>query len=452
MRLQNREITNLTEIGQDAFGRVFKGVWGDRSVAVRSAEAFEQYSVGDTTELSSCLQGIHHQALPTYYGVGREKYPFLVMDFIDGNDLSSRLRGTEIGSPVSPNFLQCTQNISGALAELHNVGLAHGCVTARNVLFGNSNVHLVDMTFVPPARQVEAAPKRYLAPEWAVAAGESSRIKMDLYGLGVVLFELGTGMEFPGVFRASDLGGTALEPIASIVARLLDRDPEARYGEAREVLNDLEIAGGDRSISVDTLRSVAAAPAADYELFADIERKFFEASRPHVEAAIEKQTANGIASDAIAEASELLSALGSMKIVARDAVKEEVAGLGARLQPEVAVEPGFVDWRARQVAGLLAAHWVALLRESVADSDGCAFLAAHLLPWSQEHAPSLRRDQQEAEFSELVDQLVIERDAVNAILEQLRKEIENPHAPFRLPGGITIERRDDQLAAVSTAG
>ncbi len=450
MQLQDREITNLVEIGRDPFGRVFKGLWGGRCVAVRSAEAFEEDAMRHAADLNRLIRGVRHCALPTYFGVGIEKRsPFLVMDFIEGRDLDSMLGHGSAGPPI--NVLWCTQRLLGALAELHHAGMAHGCVTARNVLFGRSDVHLVDLTFVPPAR--EAAPKRYWAPEpVSLPRDPASRMKRDLYGLGVVLFELGTRTQFPGVFRAADLARTVLEPIASVVARLLAPDPADRYSHAREVLADLAIAMGEASAPMEKLTAVPAASRRDYDLLAALEEEFVRLSRPHVEAALRAQVADEVAVDVLGEAGAVLSSIAGRLAVADAALKAEIGELRKRLIEDVPIQPEYVEWRARQVGGLLASHWVALLRESVDEVNDGAPLGDYLLPWSLSYGSSPTNEQQRAEFSELVDQLVIDRDAVNAIFETLRKEAERSSMGFKLPGGLVLERRGGQLFAVRLSG
>ncbi len=450
MQLLGREITDLVEIGQDPFGRVFRGLWSERAVAVRSAEAFEPWALPALGDLSESVTHVRHQALPTYYGVGMAKHPFLVMEFIDGLALSQVL---DEGTAVLPiDRLRCTQHLSGALAEIHQAGMAHGCVTARNVLMGPDDVHLVDMTFVAPSQ--EAAPRRYRAPEAATVTQDTEeRIKRDLYGLGAVLFEIGTGHTYPGVFRADDLGGTDLEPVASIVARLLDPDPVQRYGHAREAFEDLARVLGDAEPTTARLQGVAAAPTQDYEQFSRFEDKLVEIARPFVEAALEASVADSIAEDALGDAAGLLASIAGRKVVSDPALRAEVASLGENLQAELPVPTAYVDWRSRQVGGLLASHWIGLIRECLEESRGGSVpLADYLMPWPVQMRGSLRHERQCEEFAELVAQLVVDQDAVNAIFEALHKELEESAAACPLPGGLRVERSGDQLLIARAKG
>ncbi len=446
MQLRDREIENIEEIGQDPFGRVFKGLWNGRSVAVRCADAFDEAAIRRAPDLNRSIRSVRHGALPAYYGVGIEnRSPFLVMDFIEGDDLDSLLNKSN--TKISADPLWCTTQLSGALAEIHYAGMAHGCVTARNVLFADANVHLVDMTFLPP--MAEAAPERYVTP-WlpALPRDPADRMKRDLYALGVVLFELATGTRFPKAFRAADLAGTPLEPIVGIVSRLLDPDPDSGYENAREVSEDLAVAIGEAPAPLDRLSAVPASSSTDYGLLAALEERFVEIARPHVEAALQEAITDTVAAETLGEANAVLSSIVSRRGFTDEALKAEIDALAGRLAGDVGLEPGYIDWRARQVGGLLATHWIGLLRESVSETVTEAPLAELLFPWSSRYGSSSTDERQQAEFSELIEQLVIDRDAVNAIFETFRKEVERSPEGFPLPGGIALERRDGQLCAV----
>jgi tRNA A-37 threonylcarbamoyl transferase component Bud32/tetratricopeptide (TPR) repeat protein len=186
---------------------------------------------------------------------------YLTMALIEGESLRRRLQD----SPRLP--IDETIRVASAIAEgldaLHSLNIIHRDVKPGNVLLDtNGEIKLGDFGL---ARHLEhdtahatstgaiVGTLAYLSPEQALGTGVDAR--SDLYGLGVVMFEMLTG-KLP--FEAESALGSLLARIktspddvrrlrkdcprwlAAIVARLLERKPENRYASARAVLADLQ--------------------------------------------------------------------------------------------------------------------------------------------------------------------------------------------------------------------
>src|SRR3954447_12824539 len=145
---------------------------------------------------------LSHPNIAAVYDYGEaddqgEHIAYLVMELVDGEALSTRLR--EEG-PLSPeSTLSVLRQTAAALAEAHHAGLVHRDVKPGNILLcPDERVKITDFGIawsagsVPltQAGQVVGTPQ-YLSPE--VAVGEPPSPASDVYSLGLVGYECLTG-------------------------------------------------------------------------------------------------------------------------------------------------------------------------------------------------------------------------------------------------------------------
>ncbi len=150
---------------------------------------------------------------------------FLALRWIEGAPLDPRAPGGEDRVALA---LRVAGGVGEALADLHEVGTAHGDVKPDNLLLGNDGgVHLLDLGLAGPAyaRAIEGATLRYLARGDADLGDARAR---DLLALGVVLAEIAD----PAVAAAADPIAAARAarlptPIAALCAALLAPSPGA---------------------------------------------------------------------------------------------------------------------------------------------------------------------------------------------------------------------------------
>ena len=188
-------------------------------------------------------------------------YPFLIMEYVAGATLGHQMIASQ---PISiRRALMLMKQVALALAHLHSKGLIHRDLKPANILISPADVvKLTDFGLAisddMPAwnKQQIAGTQRYMAPEQVL--GETHRIdgRTDIWGFGVVLYEILTSKP---PFRATDpktlfqsiLKGDAPslrqrrpdvpQSLDQFCLRCLSQCMTDRYQSATELLEDLEI-------------------------------------------------------------------------------------------------------------------------------------------------------------------------------------------------------------------
>ena len=146
---------------------------------------------------------VTHPNVAAVFDVAPEgESPAIIMEFVDGEDLASMLR--RVGPLVPRRAAAVAAQVARGLAAAHVRGIIHRDVSSRNILINREGrAQIADFGIAQAMHEVdgsEAAARSgqrpegsvgYLAPE--VLAGSSQSAASDLFGLGVVLFELLTG-------------------------------------------------------------------------------------------------------------------------------------------------------------------------------------------------------------------------------------------------------------------
>jgi serine/threonine-protein kinase len=203
---------------------------------------------------------ISHPNVCRLYDIGEtDGHHFLVMEYVDGEDLSSLLR--RIGRLPGDKAIEVARGLCAGLAAAHDKGIIHRDLKPANVMVdGRGHARIADFGLAALADGGAAADgsgtPQYMAPEQLTGQGAS--LRSDVYSLGLVLHEMLTGKR---VFDAKTLGdlramhaadkplslsgsATDVDPgLERVVLKCLARDPNDRPASAREVL--LSLPGGD---------------------------------------------------------------------------------------------------------------------------------------------------------------------------------------------------------------
>ena len=192
--------------------------------------------------------------------------PFIVSEFVAGETLRARLNRGPV--PVA-EAVDIAMQLAGALSAAHARGIVHRDIKPENVMVRpDGYVKVLDFGLAkllgPPLATTPASAgatepgllmgtPHYMSPEQA--HGDDVDERSDIFGLGVVLYELATGVrpftgETPMSVLASivrdtprpvtELNSALPRELAPILERCLAKDRAHRYQSANDLRRDLD--------------------------------------------------------------------------------------------------------------------------------------------------------------------------------------------------------------------
>src|SRR5262249_324743 len=197
---------------------------------------------------------IAHPNVCRVFDVGdADGVPFLTMEYVDGEDLSSLVR--RLGKVSQAKAVEIARQIWAGLAAAHDRGVIHRDLKPANIMLdGAGKVRITDFGLAGVAATLQGADVRagtpaYMAPEQL--SGREVTIKSDIYSVGLILYEVLTGKRaFEAATTLAELiklreAGTITNPstlvreldplVERVILRCLDKDPARRPESALQV-------------------------------------------------------------------------------------------------------------------------------------------------------------------------------------------------------------------------
>ena len=203
------------------------------------------------------LASLSHPSIVSVYDVGEvDGSPYIVMEHLSGGNLKQRI---ERNGPLSPmQAVTYTVDVANGLAFAHSKGIIHADLKPSNVLFDVSDHAKVCDFGIARTPQEDAdtpqlfATAMYVAPERV--EGKSATPATDVYGLGLLLYEMLVGKPpFVSANAAvllrdhvvrvpvppSHLRPSLVKELDTVVLKALAKEPRLRYQKASEMAQAL---------------------------------------------------------------------------------------------------------------------------------------------------------------------------------------------------------------------
>ncbi|MCX7625768.1 MAG: protein kinase [Candidatus Sumerlaeaceae bacterium] len=208
-------------------------------------------------EACAIAQVVHPNIVAVYDVVTNPNECFLTMEYVDGASLRLLL-SREKTLPLS-QALRYTKQMASALAAAHQAQIIHRDVKPENVMITSATdeVKMVDFGLARLAEDAKVTREgcvvgtvSYMAPEQI--RGQAIDGRVDLYALGVVLFEMLVGrppfvgdnilaqhLHVPPPSLA-ELVPDVPQSVCKFVERCLEKNPDDRFASALEALHELQ--------------------------------------------------------------------------------------------------------------------------------------------------------------------------------------------------------------------
>ena len=204
------------------------------------------------------LAQLSHPNIVGVFDVGEvDGLPFIVMEHVTGSTLKQRIERT--GALPLADVVRLTDGIANGLAFAHSRGIIHADLKPSNILLDqNDEPKICDFGIARTPMEESESPQLfatalYVAPERV--EGRPASVASDVYGLGLVLYEMLVGKPpFTSANAAVLLRDHVVRPpvppshlrpslpkdVDTIVLKALAKDPALRYQKATEIGNALK--------------------------------------------------------------------------------------------------------------------------------------------------------------------------------------------------------------------
>lgn len=203
---------------------------------------------------------LNHPMVMRVFGGEKRSRIYMVMEWCEGKLLRQILSEGRISQDRA---IRIAVKVLDALEYIHEQGVVHRDLKPENIMVdANDNVKLIDFGIAGDsgARRLTYAnftatlgTADYISPEQV--KGKRGDGRSDIYAMGIILYEMLTGrLPFSGASPMEIMNDRLLnyplppkvaEPSISpqlqeVLYRALERDPQNRYGRARDFAHDLQ--------------------------------------------------------------------------------------------------------------------------------------------------------------------------------------------------------------------
>ncbi len=261
------ELEILDLLGQGGMGFVYKARQKNlgRIVAVKllSPSLLDDPSFEERfSREARAMAMMNHPNIIAIYDFGcREKFHYLVMEYVDGLNLRQLVQSAGMNPTEA---MAIVPQLCDALQYAHDRGVVHRDIKPENVLLSqDGQVKIADFglakltnananQFTLTQTQQVMGTLNYMAPEQREKPIEVDH-RADIYSLGVMIYELLTG-ELPlGRFAPPSNKAKIDVRLDELVMRALEKEPNLRFQQISELKTGIEQLRGERFVNASQL-------------------------------------------------------------------------------------------------------------------------------------------------------------------------------------------------------
>lgn len=224
-----------------------------RHVALKLLKKFDNPSQSKRfLQEGRVIASLNHRNVINIYDIGvtEDDRPYISMEYLEGGDLEERIKeGVNVD-----DALHWLEAIGNCLAFVHSKGIIHRDIKPGNILFHKDGTPILSDFGV--AKQKEHDPSLtmdglafgspyYISPEQAASKELDGRA--DIYGLGIVLYEMLTGdRPYKGDSHIETIAAHLSEPppvlpqefrvYQPLIQKMLAKSPDDRFEDADEMV------------------------------------------------------------------------------------------------------------------------------------------------------------------------------------------------------------------------
>jgi serine/threonine protein kinase/tetratricopeptide (TPR) repeat protein len=267
----------IEELGKGGMGRVYRAY--DRELEedvaiklLKSEIASDKKTLDRFKNEIKLARKIVHKNVCRMHDLHEEgDTKFIAMEYVAGEDLNSQLR--RMGKVPVEKAVFIVHQIADGLAEAHRLGVIHRDLKPHNLMIDKEgNARIMDFGIARSlggrgltGEGVIIGTPEYMSPEQV--EGKEADQRSDIYSLGIILYEMVTGRPpFEGDTPFSiaykhrheepedprKFNPHVPDALNSVILRCLEKDREARYQTAQELMADLEKMEIEAPLSAET--------------------------------------------------------------------------------------------------------------------------------------------------------------------------------------------------------
>ena len=254
----------IEELGKGGMGKVYKVLDKEtkEKIALKLIKpdiASDKQTIERFRNELTTARKIGHRNVCRMYDLNKEKDSYYItMEYVSGGDLKRFIRRSkrlDTGTALSIAIQICS-----GLEEAHNLGIIHRDLKPNNIMIDdNGNARIMDFGIARTVKGksitgsgVMIGTPEYMSPEQVEAKEVDQR--SDIYSLGIIMYEMLTGrLPFEGDTPLSiaiqhrsdtpknprDFNAQIPENLSTTILKCLEKEKEARYQTANELLSIL---------------------------------------------------------------------------------------------------------------------------------------------------------------------------------------------------------------------